>query len=126
VVWSGEVSVQCSDMDVCVVQDAKNVKLCAKDSPVSVSCADVSANGRPVLTSWDYVEYHRLPEFLHDNEFLKRRHRPELNSAAECLKSAFMLHSETWNIWTHVFGKIYLETLKTQCCTVCANKSSCL
>jgi len=107
------------------VQDAKNIKLCEKDrGPSSVSCADVSANGRPVLTSWDYVEYHRLPEFLHDNEFLKRRHRPELNSAAECLKSAFMLHSETWNIWTHVFGKIHLENMLHIMCA--CDKSRCL
>jgi len=56
------------------------------------------------LGSWDYVDYNLLPTFLHDNEFLTRRHRPQLNSAIECLKSIFMLHSETLNIWTHVFG----------------------
>jgi len=63
-----------------------------------------SAGNETPSNSWEYVEYHRLPSFLHDNEFLRRRHRPQLNSVIKCLKSAFMLHSETWNIWTHVFG----------------------
>jgi len=79
----------------------------------SVSVADGQTNVKSTPSSWDYVEYDRLPSFLHDNEFLTRRHRPQLNSAIECLKSAFMLHSETWNIWTHVFGMIYLGNCHT-------------
>jgi len=68
----------------------------------AVFCTRIQTNER--ASAWDYVDYSRLPQFLHDNEFLTRRHRPQLNSVIECLKSAFMLHSETWNIWTHVFG----------------------
>jgi adiponectin receptor len=56
--------------------------------------------------SWDFVDYHLLPKFLHDNEFLISYHRPELSSAVECIKSVFMLHTETWNIWTHFIGAI--------------------
>ena len=70
----------------------------------NVPPSDIPAETTSSHTSWEYVEYNRLPAFLHDNEFLTQRHRPQLNSAVECLKSAFMLHSETWNIWTHVFG----------------------
>jgi len=75
---------------------------------------DIPGSGTSSHASWEYVEYNRLPAFLHDNEFLTRRHRPQLNSAIECLKSAFMLHSETWNIWTHVFGMICFD--KCQSC----------
>jgi len=90
----------------CVLQGADSAsKLHQKDAD-----SYTTLTGRSVHTSWEYVEYNRLPAFLHDNEFLMRRHRPQLNSVAECLKSAFMLHSETWNIWTHVFGMVCLIT----------------
>ncbi|ELT93769.1 hypothetical protein CAPTEDRAFT_103195 [Capitella teleta] len=50
------------------------------------------------------VKLDALPEFLADNEFLLDGHRPELNSIPECVKSAFFLHTETCNIWTHFAG----------------------
>jgi len=95
----------------CVLQGADSAsKLHQKDAD-----SHSTLTGRSVHTSWEYVEYNRLPAFLHDNEFLMRRHRPQLNSVAECLKSAFMLHSETWNIWTHVFGMVCLITIQAVC-----------
>ena len=45
-----------------------------------------------------------LPEWMKDNEHLHKGHRPELQSAAECFKSIFRIHTETGNIWTHMIG----------------------
>ena len=61
--------------------------------------------------TWDHVDYTSLPKFLHDNEFLLSGHRPELNSVTECLKTVFMVHSETGNIWTHGLGIKTIELL---------------
>ena len=41
---------------------------------------------------------------MKDNEHLHFGHRPELQSAAECFKSIFRIHTETGNIWTHMIG----------------------
>lgn len=60
-------------------------------------------------SSWDLISIQKLPDFLNDNEYLLNNHRPELNSAVECLKSVFKLHTETWNIWTHAVGELVLS-----------------
>lgn len=72
---------------------------------------DESKNGKfkRSASSWDLISIQKLPDFLNDNEFLLNGHRPELNSAVECLKSVFKLHTETWNIWTHAVGEFVLS-----------------
>ena len=57
--------------------------------------------------AWSTVPYHKLPHYLRDNEFLKRYHRPVMNSFRGCTKSMFRMHTETWNIWTHLLGFIF-------------------
>lgn len=83
--------------------------------PAQLSDSDLAAdNGVPLngakykrsVSSWNLISIGSLPAFLNDNEFLLGHHRPELNSAVECLKSAFRLHTETWNIWTHLIGSV--------------------
>ncbi|KAK2155089.1 hypothetical protein LSH36_249g00039 [Paralvinella palmiformis] len=54
--------------------------------------------------SWDVVDVDSLPQFLRDNEFLLSGHRPQLHSIVECCRSAFRIHTETCNIWTHLLG----------------------
>ncbi len=53
------------------------------------------------------VTYDALPTFLRDNEYLEKYHRPQLNSVWECVHSIFRIHSETGNIWTHLFRKFF-------------------
>ena len=53
---------------------------------------------------WAVVPYVSLPDFLRDNEYLLKGHRPQLPTVKECFKSMFRHHTETWNIWTHFFG----------------------
>lgn len=50
--------------------------------------------------------FHALPHWLQDNDFLHHGHRPPTNSFWACLKSIFRVHTETVNIWTHLLGKI--------------------
>lgn len=55
---------------------------------------------------WKVVHHHSLPNWLKDNDFLLRGHRPQLPSFRECFRSIFRLHTETGNIWTHLIGFI--------------------
>ena len=55
---------------------------------------------------WKSVSFEALPEWLKDNEYLRHGYRPPLPSVRACLKSMFRLHTETWNIWTHLLGML--------------------
>uniref|UniRef100_A0A0N4W6I9 Adiponectin receptor protein n=1 Tax=Haemonchus placei TaxID=6290 RepID=A0A0N4W6I9_HAEPC len=53
---------------------------------------------------WKATNFEYLPEWLQDNEYLRSGHRPPLPSFSSCFKSIFVLHTETGNIWTHMYG----------------------
>ncbi|GMR48345.1 hypothetical protein PMAYCL1PPCAC_18540, partial [Pristionchus mayeri] len=53
---------------------------------------------------WKAQNFEYLPEWLQDNEYLRTGHRPPLPSFGSCFKSIFALHTETGNIWTHMYG----------------------
>lgn len=55
---------------------------------------------------WTVVHHNHLPQWLRDNDFLVKGHRPPLNSFYSCFKSIFRIHTETGNIWTHLLGKL--------------------
>jgi len=52
------------------------------------------------------VAFHHLPQWLQDNDYLRKGHRPPLPSFTECFKSIFRIHTETGNIWTHLLGQV--------------------
>jgi len=56
--------------------------------------------------SWKVVGFSNLPQWLQDNDFLRKGHRPPLPSFRECFKSIFRIHTETGNIWTHLLGVV--------------------
>ena len=60
---------------------------------------------------WHVVPFDNLPEWLRDNEFLRHNHRPPMNSFRGCFKSIFRMHTETWNIWTHLLGFVFFLIL---------------
>lgn len=64
-----------------------------------------------ISAGWNLVSHHRLPEWLQDNEYLLRGHRPPMNSVTACFKSIFRIHTETGNIWTHLLGMIFFISL---------------
>jgi adiponectin receptor len=59
-----------------------------------------------LVNAWDVCHFRELPQWLQHNDYLHFGHRPPLDSFAQCFWSAFRLHTETCNIWTHVIGCI--------------------
>ncbi|CAL4921592.1 unnamed protein product [Urochloa decumbens] len=49
------------------------------------------------------VEYRALPGYLRDNEYIHRHYRCEW-PLPQVLLSAFSIHNETLNVWTHLIG----------------------
>jgi adiponectin receptor len=43
-------------------------------------------------------------EFLRDNEFIVNGYRLHFNSAGKIIKSLFMFHNESFNVWSHLLG----------------------
>lgn len=52
---------------------------------------------------YQLVEYHALPEYLRDNEYILGYYRPEW-PIKQVLLSMFTIHNETLNVWTHLVG----------------------
>ena len=44
---------------------------------------------------------------MRDNEYIIRGYRINFNSPRKILKSLFMIHNETVNVWTHLIGTIF-------------------
>jgi adiponectin receptor len=57
-------------------------------------------------TGWKAMPHHALPNWLRDNDFILKGHRPPLPSIKACFQSVFRIHTETVNIWTHMLGAI--------------------
>lgn len=54
--------------------------------------------------AWKTCHFSNLPHWLQDNDYLWHGHRPPLESFRACFWSIFRMHTETWNIWTHIIG----------------------
>ncbi|KAL9461247.1 hypothetical protein AB3S75_004279 [Citrus x aurantiifolia] len=52
---------------------------------------------------YQLVEYHALPGYLRDNEFIIGHYRSEW-PLKQTLLSIFTIHNETLNVWTHLIG----------------------
>ncbi|XP_010531306.1 PREDICTED: heptahelical transmembrane protein 4 [Tarenaya hassleriana] len=52
---------------------------------------------------YQLVEYHSLPGYLRDNEFIVGHYRSEW-PLKQILISVFTIHNETLNVWTHLIG----------------------
>lgn len=61
------------------------------------------------LRGWQLLQFAQLPNWMKDNNFIIRGHRPALKSYWGCAKSIFRVHTETGNIWTHLLGKCRLK-----------------
>lgn len=48
---------------------------------------------------YQLVEYHSLPGYLRDNEYIVGHYRPEW-PLKQVLLSMFTIHNETLNVWT--------------------------
>ncbi|KAF0990107.1 hypothetical protein HZS_2843, partial [Henneguya salminicola] len=63
---------------------------------------------RIVKYGYQLLTFKELPDWLKDNHFIHRNHRPELQKFKLCFRSIFSIHTETGNIWTHLIGLILL------------------
>lgn len=46
----------------------------------------------------------KAPSYIVDNEYIQRGYRINFNSKRKLLKSLFMLHNESVNVWSHLIG----------------------
>lgn len=79
-----------------------------KDSAVSSgstenhrNCSGVEGKGKRLWKKVKYqlVEYHSLPGYLRDNEYIVGYYRSEW-PMKQVLLSIFSIHNETLNVWT--------------------------
>ncbi|WOH02753.1 hypothetical protein DCAR_0522142 [Daucus carota subsp. sativus] len=59
---------------------------------------------------YQLVEYHTLPAYLKDNEYILRYYRSEW-PLKQVFLSIFYIHNETLNIWTHLIGFLLFLSL---------------
>ncbi|CAN0917810.1 Heptahelical transmembrane protein 4 [Linum grandiflorum] len=69
---------------------------------------DTSSRGGKGQRLWkkvkyQLVEYHSLPAYLRDNEYIHGYYRAEW-PLKQILLSIFTIHNETLNVWTHLIG----------------------
>ena len=55
----------------------------------------------PFLGTWDDI-----PKYCQDNEYIITGYRINFHSIKLLLKSIFIVHNETFNIWSHLIGAI--------------------
>jgi predicted membrane channel-forming protein YqfA (hemolysin III family) len=48
--------------------------------------------------------YHEAPYYMQDNEYIFRGYRIRFNTTKKILKSLFMIHNESVNVWSHLIG----------------------
>jgi adiponectin receptor len=51
-------------------------------------------------------EAHAAPEHLRDNEYIKTGYRINFSTSKRILRSLFMVHNESVNVWTHLLGAL--------------------
>lgn len=49
-------------------------------------------------------DYNQAPDYLKDNEYIKKGYRLNCNTLPKVFRSLFMCHNETINIWSHLLG----------------------
>ncbi len=59
-----------------------------------------------IIGTWDQADL-----YMRDNEYIRKGYRVNFNSGARILKSLFMCHNESTNIWSHLCGAILFAAL---------------
>ena len=50
--------------------------------------------------------WEEAPEFSRDNEFIRKGYRIHFNTFKSIIKSLFICHNESMNVWSHLIGVI--------------------
>lgn len=82
-------------------QSFEDPKLVADAMDNNQACASKEGKGKRLWKKVKYqlVEYHSLPHYLRDNEYIIGHYRPEW-PLKQVLLSMFTIHNETLNVWT--------------------------
>lgn len=85
----------------------ENPLLDSEENPVS-GASKVWKKVQEVEVKPEYrlLEYHALPEYLKDNEYIISHYRADL-TFSQAISSLFKMHNETVNIWTHLIGFLF-------------------
>lgn len=75
------------------------------DKEKLIGCEPREGKGKRLWKKVKYqlVEYHSLPGYLKDNEYILGHYRAEW-PLKQALLSIFTIHNETLNVWTHLIG----------------------
>ncbi|KAL1427538.1 hypothetical protein MTO96_017242 [Rhipicephalus appendiculatus] len=98
---SGFFSDELSETDVDSVLSTSD-----KQIQCSLGRYTLSQAQRRERTKLRLVSHSELPEWLKNNEYIVRYHRPPLYCWRACARSIFSLHTESGNIWTHLLGAL--------------------
>lgn len=60
---------------------------------------------QPYIGKWEDAH-----EFTRDNEYVKKGYRVNFNSVKRILRSLFMIHNESMNVWSHLCGVLLFIT----------------
>ncbi|KAJ9564128.1 hypothetical protein OSB04_000094 [Centaurea solstitialis] len=87
----------------------KNVEL---DEKIDGLLTKEEGKGKKLWKKVKYqlVEYHSLPAYMKDNEYILGHYRAEW-PLKQIFMSIFTLHNETLNVWTHLIGFFLFLTL---------------
>nr|CAD1837303.1 unnamed protein product [Ananas comosus var. bracteatus] len=99
---SGAIGLYADDFDESSSANSSSSPSSSSSSPFS---AAKGLKGRRLWKRVKYqlVEYHSLPAYLKDNEYILRYYRSEW-PLKQILLSIFTIHNETLNVWTHLIG----------------------
>ncbi|XAR57701.1 hypothetical protein NMG60_11025944 [Bertholletia excelsa] len=80
-------------------------RVCSEVSMTQQERSSKDGKGKRLWKKVKYqlVEYHSLPGYLKDNEFIIGHYRAEW-PLKQVLLSIFSIHNETLNVWTHLIG----------------------
>lgn len=76
-------------------------KVFSKTKETIRTCSSTESRGKMLWKKVKYqlVEYHSLPGYLKDNEYILRHYRADW-PLKQAVLSIFTIHNETLNVWT--------------------------
>lgn len=83
------------------IQNFEDSKLSSEAMEDHQACSPKEGKGKRLWKKVKYqlVEYHTLPNYLRDNEYILGHYRSEW-PLKQVLLSMFTIHNETLNVWT--------------------------
>ena len=77
-----------------------------------------------VLFNTKFIVYHEADDYLKDNEYIIKGYRIGYNKILRVLKSLFMCHNESANIWSHIIGLLMFFAWIFYVCILLIDSSS--